>query len=58
MRYYRPMKQIKTPKRISAKRREEENAKVLAHFFEESSKIVNTALKETREKYPNLFKSS
>ncbi len=52
------MKQIKAPKRISAKRREEENAKVLAHFFEESSKIVNTALKETREKYPNLFKSS
>ncbi len=52
------MKNTKTTKRTTKKQKEEEIAKILAHFFKESSKIVNTAIKESHRKYPELFKSS
>lgn len=48
-----------TKKVISKKRhQEEENLKVLANFFKESTAILHAARKEARQRYPDLFKAS
>ncbi len=48
-----------TKKVISKKRQqEEENLKVLANFFKESTAIMEAAIKKSHEKYPDLFKST
>lgn len=54
------MKQIqpKTAKRISHKSQHQETVEVLAHFFEESSKMIREARKTARKKYPELFTTS
>jgi hypothetical protein len=43
---------------IKNKKREEENIKILKAFFEKSGAMIDNALKETRRKYPEMFKSS
>lgn len=48
------MKQTK-PRKYTTKKQQEEVAKVLAHFFKESSAIVRAARKAARQKYPDLF---
>ena len=40
------------------KQNSEETLKILANFFKKSSAIMEDALKESREKHPDLFKSS
>jgi len=49
---------MKTAKRTTKKQKEEEIEKILAHFFKESSAIVDEAIKESHRKHPSLFKSS
>lgn len=52
------MNQAKPTRKYVSKKQKEEVAKVLAHFFEESSAIVDEAIKESHKKHPSLFKSS
>lgn len=50
--------QNKSSKKISKQQQEKENLKVLANFFRESTAIMETAIKESHKKYPDLLKSS
>ena len=52
------MKQTKIVKKYTTKKQKEEVTKILAHFFKESSAIVDEAIKESHRKHPSLFKSS
>lgn len=52
------MKRTKQTRKTNNQKQEEEVAKVLAHFYKKSSKIVATAIKESHRKYPDLYKAS
>lgn len=51
-------KNSKQPKQTNQDVQNEEVLKLLANFLKKSTVIMETAIKETREKHPNLFKSS
>lgn len=53
------MKKLKTTKKsLSKEKQEQENLKILANFFKESTAIMEAAIKESHRKYPKLFNNS
>lgn len=50
--------QTKSSKRISKTQQEKENLKILGNFLRKSTVIMETAIKESHQKHPDLSKSS
>ena len=51
------MKQTKKIVKKTTKQENEEILKAFANFLKKSTAIMEHAIKETREKHPNIFKS-